>query len=285
MSAPDYSVVIPHYNDVSRLTRCLEALMPQATEDVEVIVADNNSTDSLDPIRARWPGVIIAVETEKGAGPARNKGVEAARGKWLMFIDSDCLPADDWVARGKAAADEGAIIGGPVGVFHETPAPCSGAEAFETVFAFKMKRYLEEEAFLGAGNLVLAKSAFEKTGGFRAAVAEDKEWSRRAARTGFRLGFADDFVCSHPSRRDWPALRHKWRRLASEDFLLWGKEARLRYALRALLLPPSAVAHTPRVLRHPDLSSGEKLRAVFTLFRQRLFRTGVMLGQAVTGRA
>lgn len=284
---PDVAVIIPHYNDVPRLMRCLEALMVQVTADVEVVVADNASTVDLDPVREAWPGVQIVVEAEKGAGPARNAGVAATTAPWLMFIDADCVPAPDWLARGRAIAEADAVIGGRVDVFHETPPPQSGAEAFETVFAFRMRRYLEEGAFLGAGNLVTSRRVFEATGGFRPAVSEDKDWSQRAAKAGFRLGFDDDFAVSHPSRSDWPALRRKWRRLASEGFLTEGQgvRGRVRWVLKALLMPASILVHLPRVLGHPGLSAGEKARAAGTLARLRLARMGWMLGQAMTGRA
>jgi len=283
---PEIAVIIPHYNDVPRLIRCLEALMPQVTGDVEVVVADNGSTESLDPVRERWPGVGIVTQPEKGAGPARNAGVAATTAPWLMFVDADCVASPSWLARGRAIADEDAVIGGRVDVFHETQPPQSGAEAFETVFAFHMRSYLEKGAFLGSGNLVTSRKVFETVGGFRPAVSEDKDWSQRAAKAGFRLGFDDDFAASHPSRQDWSALCAKWRRLASEGFLLEGQGAggRLRWAAKALLMPASALVHVPRVLRHPGLTGREKGRALATLAKLRLWRMIWMLRQAATGK-
>ena len=51
----DAAVIIPHYNDVTRLLRCLAALAPQLDERVDVLVVDNGSTDSLAPVRAGYP--------------------------------------------------------------------------------------------------------------------------------------------------------------------------------------------------------------------------------------
>lgn len=204
-----------------------------------------------------------------------------------MFIDADCVAAPGWLPRGRAIADETAVIGGRVDLFHETPPPKSGAEAFETVFAFHMRDYLESRAFLGSGNLVTSRKVFDAVGGFRPAVSEDKDWSQRAAKAGFRLQFDDDFAASHPSRRDWPSLRTKWRRLASEGFLTEGQGVggRFRWAAKAMLMPVSALVHAPRVLRHPDLTPSEKVRALVTLGRVRIMRMIWMLVQALTGRA
>ena len=280
-----FAIIIPHYNDVTRLERCLEALMPQVSSDVEVVVADNGSTESLAPIEVRWPNVRIVDQPEKGAGPARNAGVAATSAPWILFIDADCVPNPGWLARAREIADENAVIGGRVDVFHETPPPQSGAEAFETVFAFHMRGYLEKDAYLGSGNLITSRKVFDTVGGFRPAVSEDKDWSQRAAKAGFQLRFDDDFAVSHPSRQDWVALRRKWRRLTSERFLLEGQGARLRWALRAFLMPLSVLVHTPCVLRHPDLSGIEARRGVATLAKIRILRMFWMLRQVFSGRA
>ena len=95
---PDLAIIIPHYNDTARLIRCLDALAPQLASDVELVVVDNASTHPLDPVRARFPDLRIVTEPRKGAAHARNRGVEETTAPTLLFIDSDCLPAADWVA-------------------------------------------------------------------------------------------------------------------------------------------------------------------------------------------
>jgi GT2 family glycosyltransferase len=280
------AVIIPHYNDVRRLRRCLDALAPQVDTDVEVVVADNASTEDLGPALGRHPFARVVTQPERGAGPARNAGVAATSAPWLMFIDADCIPAPDWIARGRAIASEDAVIGGRVDVFHETPPPMSGAEAFETVFAFHMRRYLEEQNFLGAGNLVTSRSLFAAVGGFRPAVSEDKEWSRRAHGAGFRLVYDHELIVSHPSRSDWPSLRRKWRRLASEGFLTEATSPRERilWLVKALSMPASILVQAPRLLGHPHLSLSEKARGLATLARLRVLRMFWMLRQLLTGR-
>lgn len=287
MSDQRYAVIIPHYNDPTRLTRCLNALMPQIGPEGEVVVVDNGSTVDISEVKNAFPAVRFEQQLESGAGPARNMGVAKTDAPWLMFIDADCVPADDWIAVGREIGREGTIIGGRVDVFHETEPPKSGAEAFEEVFAFKMRAYLERDAFLGAGNLVLPRAVFEGTGGFLPAVSEDKEWSQRAASKGFTLAFDDRFAAGHPSRQDWAALRRKWARLTVEAFLLRREagKGRAGWALRALAMPASAVAHAPRVLRCESLTAQEKGRALVTLLRIRCARMIWMLGQAITGKA
>lgn len=282
----DAAIIIPHFNDLRRLTRCLNALMPQLVPGVELLVVDNASTEDLSPLRAAWPELRIVHEPRKGAAEARNRGVAETRAPRLFFLDCDCVPAADWLASALAVADRGDIIGGAVTVFDETPAPRSGAEAFETVFAFHNRRYVEEENFSVTANLLTRRDVFEAIGPFVAGVSEDLEWCRRAAAKGYGLVYEDSLRVAHPSRQDWDALRRKWKRMTEEKFCLNGNGplARLRWALASLMMPGSALIHMPRVIRHPALrGAAERRAALQTLFRLRMQRMAWMLAQAWTG--
>ncbi|KEO51624.1 glycosyltransferase family 2 protein [Thioclava pacifica] len=282
----DAAVIIPHYNDVERLIRCLDTLTPQLDARVELLVVDNNSTVDLASIRAAYPDLRIVTEVKKGAAEARNRGVAETTAPRLFFIDSDCVADPDWIATAFAVADRGDLVGGHVFVFDETAPPRSGAEAFETVFAFDFRRYIEEKGFSGTGNLVTRRDVYEATGPFIAGLSEDLDWCRRATAKGYRLVYAEELRVGHPSRQDWAALSRKWRRLTEEGFGVNGVGAmdRLRWAGKALLMPASILAHIPKVLGHPGLNgAGERMRALGTLARLRLARMGWMLRQALFG--
>ncbi|WP_229836814.1 glycosyltransferase family 2 protein [Aliiroseovarius zhejiangensis] len=284
MATPDAAIIIPHYNDPDRLARCLTALTRNDLSRVEVLVVDNNSTAPLTDVQARFRDVRFVTETEKGAAAARNRGVAETDAPLLFFIDADCVAADDWVAKAHEVAPLADLIGGRVDVFDETPPPRSGAEAFEAVFAFNFQNYIEVQGFTGSGNLVTTREVFEDVGGFRGGVSEDLDWSTRAVSKGYDLIYREDLVVSHPSRSDWAALQHKWRRLTQELFGVNGNTPRdrLKWTLRALAMPVSAIVHTPKVLHSDKLSGwGEKLRAVGTLFRLRVQRMFWMLKQAM----
>ncbi|MCK8465154.1 glycosyltransferase [Aliiroseovarius sp. S1339] len=281
---PKAAIIIPHYNDPDRLTRCLEALSRNDLTGVEVLVVDNNSPQPPTDVQARFADTRFVVETEKGAAAARNRGVAETIAPLLFFIDADCVAADDWVTKAHEVAPTADLIGGRVDVFDETPPPRSGAEAFEAVFAFNFQNYIEVQGFTGSGNLVTTRKVFEDVGGFRGGVSEDLDWSTRAVSKGYRLIYRDDLVVSHPSRSDWAALRHKWLRLTQELFGVNGNTPRDRakWALRALAMPISAVVHLPKVLGSDKLDGwGEKLRAAGTLFRLRFQRMIWMLRQAM----
>jgi len=283
-ATPEIAIIIPHYNDVAWLRRCLNALMENDLGGCEILVVDNGSTEPLEDIEAAFPAIRFVSESKKGAAAARNRGVQETTGPLLMFIDADCVAAPDWVAVGRAVAGRADIIGGRVEVFDETPPPRSGAESFETVFAFNFRHYIEVQGFSGTGNLVTRRAVFEDVGPFRGGVSEDRDWSFRATAKGYSLIYEDGLRVGHPSRADWPALRTKWRRLTQEQFGLkvHGPKSRLLWIFKALAMPASILAHLPKILKSPKLSGpAERWRAAVTLLRLRLRRMVWMLRQAI----
>lgn len=283
---PAYAVIIPHYNDVTRLGTCLAALAPQLDGSGEVVVADNNSTDDLGPLKAAHPGIRFVTEPEKGAANARNAGVAATTAPLLFFLDADCVPGEDWIATALRVADRADLVGGSVTTFDETPAPRSGAEAFETVFAFNQKAYVEEKGFSVTANLLTRRDVFQDVGGFIDGLSEDVNWCHRARDKGYGIAFAPDLAVSHPTRSDWPALEKKWRRLTREMYLLNGTSpmARAKWLARAGVTAAAGLLYTYRPLAHGRLrGTGEKLRGVGTLWRLYLTRAGWMARQVFGG--
>ena len=84
-----YSFIIPHHNTPELLQRLVNSI-PQR-EDIEIIVVDDNSDNDkkANIIRSDVQIIYIDKEHTKGAGRARNVGMDAATGKWLLFADAD----------------------------------------------------------------------------------------------------------------------------------------------------------------------------------------------------
>ena len=289
--ASDRAIIIPHHNDLTRLRRCLEALWPQMQPHVDAIVVDNGSdppiASDLLALTTQFPGLRLEQETQKGAAHARNRGVAATTAQYLVFLDCDCVPDPDWLMRTRASCEMADLVGGRVRVFDERPPPRTGAEAFETVFAFDNRDYILRKGFAVTANLVTRRDVFEATGPFVNGLSEDVDWCRRATAAGFRLVYDDALGVSHPTRSDWGALVRKWRRMTDEGFRVNGQGTlvRLRWGLRALAMPVSVLFHLPRVLRHPELRDWtERTRGAVTLARLRGLRMVWMLRQALVGR-
>lgn len=95
MSSEDIliSVVIPAYNYAHYLPRTLESVIPQLQADMEVIVVDDGSTDGtvelLNQYAIRLPAMKLLRQVNAGAGAARNSGIRAASGKYILPLDAD----------------------------------------------------------------------------------------------------------------------------------------------------------------------------------------------------
>src|ERR1700733_1808304 len=219
------SVIVPHLNDYDNLDACLRLLQGQSfpSDRTEVIVADNGSSGGLDAVRrlVGSRGRVIEV-VERGAGPARNAGVRASRGDALAFIDSDCRPDKGWLKEGLSELRSADFVGGRVDVLVEDPQRMTGAEAFESVFAFQNERYVKDLKFTVTASMFVWRSVFDAVGGFENGVPEDLDWCRRARLKGYRIGFASRSIVQHPARRTMPELKRKSRRLTLE----WCEAAR-----------------------------------------------------------
>src|SRR5215472_1889879 len=111
---PGISVIVPARNAATTLPRCLDALVAQATDDVELIVVDDNSSDDTAAIVSRYPVRLIELPRHAGASAARNQGAEASRGEVLLFIDADVVLAPGGMCRvvaTMARPEVGALIG------------------------------------------------------------------------------------------------------------------------------------------------------------------------------
>lgn len=93
-----YSVVIPHKNSKNLLERCL-ASVPYRS-DIEVIIVDDNSDEDQIPSIKRDNVKVVLLDSHKskGAGRARNIGMQVAQGKWILFADADDTYCHDLIS-------------------------------------------------------------------------------------------------------------------------------------------------------------------------------------------
>ncbi|MCQ2524568.1 MAG: glycosyltransferase [Lachnospiraceae bacterium] len=95
------SIIVPVYNMASdnKLTFCLDSLINQTIDDYEIIAVDDASTDNsleiLKEYKEKYPDKFSYIESPVNThqGGAKNKGIKAAKGDWIGFIDSD-----DWIS-------------------------------------------------------------------------------------------------------------------------------------------------------------------------------------------
>lgn len=115
------SVIIPNYNYARTLPLCLEHLAKQTYTPIEVIVADDCSTDDSVRIARAYGARVVQPERNSGQAVARNLGAAAARGEILFFLDSDVALRPDAVANAVAVLRDDPAIGAVCGCYTDRP--------------------------------------------------------------------------------------------------------------------------------------------------------------------
>jgi glycosyltransferase involved in cell wall biosynthesis len=99
------SVIIPSYNRGHTLERALQSVFAQTSPVDEVILVDDGSTDaSTEMVGAKFPGVKILRQSNRGVSAARNRGIRAAAFEWIALLDSDDCWLEHKIERIRGAA-------------------------------------------------------------------------------------------------------------------------------------------------------------------------------------
>lgn len=91
---PFFSIIIPVYNVQEYLLQCVNSILCQSFTNYEIILVDDGSPDKSPQICDKLASenetiIVIHHQVNKGLSAARNTGIHASKGKWLMFVDSD----------------------------------------------------------------------------------------------------------------------------------------------------------------------------------------------------
>jgi GT2 family glycosyltransferase len=283
---PRISVVIPHLNQPDGLEACLGSLETQTLERsaFEVIVVDNGSAQLPEAVIARYPATRLLQQSAPGPGLARNRGIEQASGDILAFIDADCRADPDWLCsalRAFQSAPERSVLGGDVRIWRDRTMAITAIEAYESVFAYRFKLYIEQHGFSGTGNLVVRRSDFERVGPFHGIeVAEDIDWGRRARAAGLTFLYVPEMIVFHPARQSLRELFIKWDRHIQHAVNTGGRNGiwRARWVLRAFAILISPVVDWTKVIVSDRIDGAlARMKAIFVLAAVRAYRAYKMV--------
>ena len=288
-SLPRVSVIVPVWNDLSGISRCLDCLADQTLDQdrFEVLVVDNGSDPPV-TLAGRPANVRLLREPEPGSYCARNSAIAEARGSVFAFTDADCLPQPEWLAAGLAALDthdRPAFVGGRITVPGARPGLLSPVEAFEATANFNQERQIREMGCSATANLFVRRSVMEQVGIFGTAKSGgDYLWCKRAMACGVDPLYSDEALVYHPSRGSRSAVLSRERRLAGghrDNNPGWGPA--LRFFLRHMV-PPRR--HILDIIGLPSKQIGilQKSLAVLFAIEARQHLAWMRLYLEVTGR-
>ena len=222
------SVIVPAYNAASTLEACLTSLVNQTyPHDLyEVVVVDDGSTDQTASL-AEHAGARVIHQRNQGPAVARNRGVEAATGDFILFTDADCVPAPDWIERMMDAFLDPNVVGAK-GVYR-TGQKQLMSRFVQCEYQDKYDRLAHQAQidFIDTYSAAYRRCQFLENGGFdpifpRPSV-EDQEFSFRLSQKGYRMVFIPSAIVYHRHDRTlgeyarrkfnigyWKALLIRW---------------------------------------------------------------------------
>src|SRR5215211_7843247 len=109
---PRISVVIPCYNQAKYLGEAIESVLGQTYGNSQIVVVDDGSTDDTEEVAGRYEKVECVRQENRGLAEARNAGVRASRGEYLVFLD-----ADDRLKEGALEAGVNSLDANPLCAF------------------------------------------------------------------------------------------------------------------------------------------------------------------------
>ncbi|QFY61041.1 glycosyltransferase family 2 protein [Rhizobium grahamii] len=161
-SAPDVTFIIAAYNAADTLARAIDSALAQTGVSVEVIVADDCSTDETRAVAESYAGSnvrLLALPRNGGPSVARNAAIAEAKGRWLAVLDSDDAVTPERMARLIARAEK---AGTQIAVDNLRVIRADGTPA-ETMFA---ERTLQETPELTLSAFIRSNALFEATHNF-----------------------------------------------------------------------------------------------------------------------
>ncbi|GAB2559200.1 glycosyltransferase family 2 protein [Spirosoma areae] len=231
---PEFSVVIPTYQQPALLLKCLDALGRQrlSRDQFEIIVVDEGNSPETEtavllfakqvardggPLEVRY----LSQPERRGPAAARNRGWRAARGRIIAFTDDDCLPEPNWLSSALICFQRGAqVMSGQLRVLlPNNPTPLDQTATI-----------LRRTDFISA-NCFCRKSTLERVRGFEEAFdtawREDSDLQFKFIQAGIPIGKCPEAVVVYPIRPyPWYGLLQDERK-NSYDALLYKRHPNL----------------------------------------------------------
>jgi len=186
------SIIIPAYNAEATIQRCIESVLKTGYAPLEVIVADDASTDGTAGIVADIAAMVservhlVSLDSNGGPARARNFGAAKAKYSYLFFLDSDTKMLPDALEHFITRILEADAV---CGHYHWQPlndGPVAWYKSLFNYYLFSRQGVFEHDVFLGSA-AGIRREVFEKTGGYDASLEwgmdyENEEFGHRLSK-------------------------------------------------------------------------------------------------------
>ncbi len=236
------SVVIPHYNNLSRLAQTLSAVKRETNnlKNIQVIVVDNKSGLSPRSV-VEDLGFLFLEETYYLNSPysARNRGIEKTTGDIIILLDSTCVPQKNWLKNGLEfmIRNEADIMS--ANIVYEYSSKPSLSEIWDSAFGVNVKKSIENRNYAPGGCLFIKQGVFDTLGLFQEGLRSggDYTFTNTAVNQGYKLMFCENAVVKYPAKK-FPELKKKAIRVGRGQIRVWLSSGRFwRYFVKFLFKP------------------------------------------------
>ena len=204
-----FSVIIPVYNRPDEINELPDSLSRQSYSDFEVIIVEDGSTLPCHEIVDRYAGrldIRYIYKDNEGRSIARNAGIEASDGDYLVFFDSDCvIPPQYFESLNKyLTASPADCYGGPDAAhdsFSDTQKAINYAmTSFLTTGGIRGGKIQLEKFVPRTFNTGFSRKVYDHVGGFREMFSEDIDMSTRIKQAGFSIALIREAFVYHKRR-------------------------------------------------------------------------------------
>lgn len=197
--SPNVTIIIPVYKVEATLDRCVRSVVEQSYHDLEVVLVDDGSPDQCPQLCDQWAErderVRVIHKKNGGLSDARNAGIEAAKGEWVMFVDSDDELGKDTLAQVMAMTEGNDMVEFPVYRFYGSERQellTFRPQVYEDMKAYWLEGRAYEHAY--AWNKIYRKELFDEVRFPKGEVFEDMHTLPRLLLKAHRVATTDQGI-------------------------------------------------------------------------------------------
>lgn len=226
MTSSSTSIIIPVYNNIARLEKCLNSLVNQniPREAYEIIVVDNESTDGSYELAKRFADKVLMQDKMKSPYPSRNMGIRASKGYYKILLDSNVTVPEHFLEVGTRQLEENNSDFGAPPIKFEVDENSTTWELLDSLVYVDIENSIKQGG-VTAGCVFTKNNFFSRFGYFDESLRSngDSVWSKNATAKGAKLVLLENLEVNYPPK-DKHLLLKKGRRIGFGNRSVWIKK-------------------------------------------------------------